>query len=144
MATIEMLTMANHAEAVNGLLYLSGAGWDRVTRRYPAGQKPRPHHFGIGVSVLVPWAEANRKHRLGLWIEDDDGGAPLIRVEGELEVGRAPDLLKGSDRRAVLAVDATVEFPSPGGYRLVGETGDSRRTYGFFVVDEILPGGGGT
>lgn len=140
MPTIEMLTMANHAEAVNGLLYLSGTGWDRLTRRYPAGQKPRPHHFGIGVSILVPWIEANRKHGLSLWIEDEDGGEPLIRVEGELEVGRPPGVPEGSDRRAVLAVDATVEFPSPGGYRLVGEIGENRRTYGFYVVDETLPG----
>ena len=72
MATIEMLTLANHAEAINGLLYLSGAGWNRITRTYPENGEPNPHHFGIGVSVLVPWTEANRKHRLALWIEGVD------------------------------------------------------------------------
>jgi hypothetical protein len=136
MPTIEMLTVANHAEAVNGLLYLSGAGWDRVTRRYPTGGKPRPHRFGIAVSVLIPWAEANRRHRLSLWVESEDGGDPLVKVDGKLEVGRPPGVPEGSDRRAVLAVEATVEFPRPGGYRIVGEVGGNTRTYSFFVVDD--------
>ena len=57
MAQIELLTLANHAEVQNGLLYLSGAGWDRVTRAYKEGKKPRPQHFAIALSVLVPWAE---------------------------------------------------------------------------------------
>jgi hypothetical protein len=137
MATIEMLTLANHAEVVNGLLYLSGAGWDRVTRRYAAGHDPRPHRFGIGVSVVIPWTETNRKHRLSLWVETEDGGSPLVKVDGQVEVGRPPGVPEGSDRRAVLAVDATVDFPAEGGYRLVGEIGSNRRTYGFFVVDEV-------
>jgi hypothetical protein len=138
MAEIEMLTLANHAEAVNGLLYLSGAGWDRVTRRYPRGQKPLPNHFGIAVSVLIPWTEANRKHHLSLWIESEDGGQSLIRADGELEVGRPPGVPEGSDRRAVLAIDAQVVFPAAGGYRLVGQIGEGRRTYGFSVVDETV------
>ena len=139
MPAIEMLTLANHAEAVNGLLYLSGAGWDRVTRRFPRGQQPRAHHFGIAVSVIVPWTEANRKHHLSLWIEPEDGGPALIKADGEFEVGRPAGVPSGSDRRAVIAVDAVVEFPKAGGYRLVGETGGNRRTYSFFVVDQLVP-----
>jgi len=136
-AEIEMLTLANHAEAVNGLLYLSGAGWDRLTRRYRRDGRAPVNHFGIAVSVKVPWAEANRKHHLSLWIEHEDGGQPLIRADGDLEVGRPPGVPEGSDRRAVLAIDAQVEFPRPGGYRLVGQIGEGRRTYGFSVVDEL-------
>ena len=139
MPSIEMLTLANHAEARDGLLYLSGAGWDRVTRRYPQGQEPPPNHFGIAVSVIVPWIEANRKHQLSLWIEHEDGGSPLVKADGELEVGRPAGVPEGSDRRAVIAVGALVTFPKAGGYRLVGKIGDDRRTYGFFIVDELTP-----
>ena len=140
MPIIETLILANHAEAQNGLLYLSGGGWDRLTRRYPAGGQPKPHSFGIGVTVNVPWSEANRKHRLELWIEDEDGGKPLMQVDGELEVGRPPGVPEGSDRRAVLAVEALMTFPHPGGYRLVGRVGGKEKSYAFFVVDEYIPG----
>lgn len=136
MPAIEMLTLANHAEAINGLLYLSGACWDVVTRRYPQGGNPSPHNFGIGVSVLVPWTEANRKHSFSMWIESEDGGEPLMKADGELEVGRPPGTPAGSDLRSVLAVNASLNFPSEGGYRLVADVGGERRTYGFRVVDQ--------
>ncbi len=137
MAEVEILTLANHAEAINGLLYLSGAGWDVVTRAYPEGGLPAPHHFGIGVSVLVPWLEANRRHQLVILIESEDGGAPLMRAEGALEVGRPPGTPEGSDIRAVLAVDASIQFPAPGGYRLIAQVGPNQRTYPFRVVDQL-------
>ena len=89
--------------------------------------------------VLVPWTEANRKHRLSIWIEGEDGGEPLLRTEGDLEVGRPPGVPEGSDLRAVLAVDATIGFPKAGGYRLVAKVGSERRSYGFTVVDEVGP-----
>lgn len=140
MAEVELLTLANHAEAINGLLYLAGAGWDVVTRAYPEGGRPTPHHFGVGVSVLVPWLEANKRHRLVILIEGEDGGEPLLRAEGELEVGRPPGTPEGSDLHAVLAIDATVDFPSPGGYRLVAQVGqDPPRTSSFRVVDRLQP-----
>lgn len=138
MAEIELLTMANHAEALNGLLYLSGAGWDRIVRSYVRGSDPTPHHFGVGVSVLVPWGETNRRLQLSLWIESEDGGEPLMRADGRLEVGRAPGAVEGADARAVLAVDASVQFPREGGYRLVAEIDGHRRTYGFRVVDQEI------
>lgn len=132
-----MLTMANHAEAINGLLYLSGAGWNRHVRQYVDGGPIPAHHFGIGVSVLVPWTEANRKLRLALWIEHEDGGDPFFRGDGELEVGRPPGVPEGSDLRAVLAVDAIVQYPSAGGYRLIAEVNGQRRSYAFLVVDDV-------
>lgn len=139
MATLELFTLANHAEAINGLLYLSGAGWRRVTRRYPDNGEPVPLHFGVGVGVLVPWSEANRKHRLALWLEGEDGGEPLLRADGELEVGRPPGTPEGADLPAVLAVDITVQFPQSGGYRMIAEINGLRRSYGFVVVDEPAP-----
>lgn len=138
MAEIELLTMANHAEAINGLLYLSGAGWDQVRRTYVRGSEPAPNHFGIGVSVLVPWGETNRRHQLSLWIESEDGGEPLMRGDGLLEVGRPAGAVEGADTRAVLAVDASVQFPSQGGYRLVAVVDGHQRTYGFRVVDQEI------
>lgn len=139
MAEIELLTLANHAEAVNGLLYLSGAGWNRHTRRYEEGSRPAPHHFGVGVSVLVPWTEANRKHTLSFWLEHEDGGDPIFTGDVELEVGRPAGTPEGSDLRAVMAVAANISYPTDGGYRLVADIDGKRRTYPFIVVDEVRP-----
>lgn len=138
MAEIELLTLANHAEAVNGLLYLSGAGWDVVTRNYPAGGQPQPHHFGIAVSIVVPWHETNQVHALRLRIEDEDGGS-LWAVDGNLEVGRPTGKPPGSDVRAVLALGVNVNFARPGGYRVVAELADQQRYYSFVVVDQTSP-----
>lgn len=142
MATVETLMLANHAEAVNGLLYMMGAGWDVV--RQPAahqGQEPPPVSFGVGVTILVPWTETNTPRGLRLWIESEDGGEPLLHLDGTLEVGRPPGVPRGSDRRAVLAANAQVVFPSAGSYRLVAEIDGERRTVSFQVQrDQAVPG----
>ena len=61
MPRIEYVTVANHAEALNGLLYLQGAGWSDIrVAQQPDGQ-PGIAHFGIGVSLLVGWNETNQR-----------------------------------------------------------------------------------
>ena len=143
---IEFLTLANHAEAVNGLLYLSGAGWSEHWRiPNPDGSKP-PSRFGIGMSILIPWGEANRRHDLALWVESEDGGEPLMRVEAQVEVGRPPGLTSGVDLRSVLAVNGDIVFPEDGGYRIVAQLGDGEgegrtRSTSFRVHDQRPPHG---
>ena len=90
MAEIELLTLANHAEVQNGLLYLSGAGWDTVTRSYQEGNQPAPQHFSIALSVLVPWMETNQPHLVVIRVEDEDGHEHLMEATANIEVGRPP------------------------------------------------------
>ncbi|MDH4146640.1 MAG: hypothetical protein OEY23_15890 [Acidimicrobiia bacterium] len=137
MPTIDLLTLANHAEAANGLLYLTGAGWDTITRNYAAGSTPQPHHFGIGLNVVVDWHETNQPWKLELWIEDEDGVNRLLAVDANLEVGRPVGRPPGSSTRAVMAIAANVSFPAPGGYRVVAELAEQQRTYSFRVVDKV-------
>jgi hypothetical protein len=113
---IEYVTLANHVEAINGLLYMLGAGWTDI--RPPVDPEGRlgPVHFGIGVSVLVGWNETNQRYPVELTITHEDGGEPLVRVEGQIEQGRPPGLAPGSDLRSVIGLDADVQFPRPGGY----------------------------
>jgi len=134
MAEIEFVIVANHAEAHNGLLYLSGAGWNEAALGFSPEGPSTALHFGIGVSVLVPWTETNRKHHLQVRMEHEDGGEPLFRADGDLEVGRPPSVHHGADQRAVLAIDGIAQFPRAGGYRLVAQVSEGKmRTVSFRV-----------
>jgi hypothetical protein len=140
MAEIEYVLLANHAEAVAGLLYVSGGSWtDQWRGRRPPGAPTPPTHFGIGVSVLIPWNDTNRPHHLVIRIEGEDGGGELARAEADLEAGRPPGLARGVDQRAVLALNVDMAFPQPGGYRVVAEMRDQVKTVSFRVHDEPLP-----
>lgn len=140
MADIEYLLLADHAEAANGKLNVLGAGWtDQWRGARPADQPPPITHFGIGVSVLVPWTETNRPHHLVMRIEGEDGRPELGVLEADLELGRPPGLPNGADQRAVLALNADIQFPTPGGYRIVAELGAQARTASFRIHDRDVP-----
>ncbi|MDQ1713993.1 MAG: hypothetical protein QOE45_3443 [Frankiaceae bacterium] len=116
MPTIEYVTLANHVEAINGLLYMQGAGWTDVRPPFDAEGRLGPAHFGIGVSVLVGWNDTNQRFPVELTITHEDGGDPLVRVDGQIEQGRPAGLPPGSDLRSVIGLSADVQFPTPGGY----------------------------
>ncbi|WP_420622815.1 DUF6941 family protein [Candidatus Poriferisodalis sp.] len=140
MPRIEMLTLANHAEVQNGLMYLSGAEWDTLTRDIPNGTPPPPQHLGIGVSVVVGWTEANERHMLHLWIEDEDGQPGLLDVNAELEVGRPVGKVHGTDSRAPFAINGIITFPKAGHYAICAQVGnEAPLKYPFRVVDRSSP-----
>jgi hypothetical protein len=141
---LEYVILANHAEAINGLLYLQGAGWSMLTRQVVPGQQPPAVHFGIGVSVLVPWEEADRRHEFAVWIEPEGGGSPVFSVDGGFQAGRAPGARPGSDQRTVLAIQITLGSVRADSYRLVarvgvGETANSASA-SFDVRDQAAVG----
>jgi len=138
MTEIEFLILANHAEAQNGLLYLVGGGWTDHLRRVPVSGPPPISHFGIGVGVSVGWDDTNRPHHLTIRIETDDG-RQVAKVDGEIVVGRPPQLKPGSDQRAVIAFNIDTQWPVAGGYRIVAflsATPDEQKTVSFRVHDQ--------
>jgi hypothetical protein len=137
MPQIELLTLANHAEAINGLLYLSGAGWTDLWRQLGPGQVP-VNHIGIGVAILVGWNETNQRHRVVLRIENADGKV-LVNVEGDIEMGRPAGLAPGSDLRGVMAINGEVQFPAAGLYRIVATVGSDKRSVTLRVHDAPMP-----
>lgn len=140
MPEIETLILANHAEAHDGLLYLMGAGWTDLKQLTAVGQPPPPFHVGIGMTVLVGWNETNQRHRVLVYLEPEDGGEVLLRVEAELEMGRPAGIVEGVDQRAVLAFSGQVFFANPGGYRFVAELGPNTRQVSFRVHhDPVAP-----
>ncbi len=132
MPEIEYVTVANHAEAINGLLYLQGACWTDI--QPPPGPEGHPGivHFGIGVSMLIGWNETNRRYPLKLRVIHEDG-PDLLNIDAQIEAGRPAGVPAGADLRSVLAINAEARFPKVGGYELRAELADKVRSVAFRV-----------
>ncbi|MGH7697632.1 MAG: DUF6941 family protein [Candidatus Dormibacteria bacterium] len=136
---LELLILANHVEAVNGLLYVSGGGWTDHWRPAAQGGQPVISHLGVGVTVLVPWTASGVLHTLALAIEDASGNQ-VAAVSAQLNPTRPQGLPTGSEQRAVLALSLNLVFPAPGEYQVAARLGDSQaRTVGFRVHDVAQP-----
>ncbi|MEJ5220475.1 MAG: hypothetical protein WHT63_00530 [Tepidiforma sp.] len=109
---IEYALLADHAEVLNGKLYLMGGGWD--VRQAPAA--PARAQFAVAIGVRVEWDETNVPIALQLRLEDDDGAA-VFQLAGQLNVGRPPHVPAGSSQLIQAAVALNAELPAYGGYR---------------------------
>ena len=132
MPEIEYVTVADHADAINGKLYLHGAGWSDILQ--PAGPDGRPAvvHMGIAVSVLVGWNETNRRFPLAIKIVHEDGDE-LAMIAAQIEAGRPPGITHGTDFRNFLAIVANLTFPKYGRYDVRAELEGAHRSVTFRV-----------
>lgn len=135
-ARIEFVMLANHAEAINGLLYTSGLGWSDHHRPVIAGQPAVPSPISIAISLYVPWNETNRPHVLTVTVESDDG-AQLLKMDATVQTGRPPQLPPGAPQNPALALNGLITYPREGGYRVIARlNGDQdTRTWPFRVHD---------
>jgi hypothetical protein len=127
-----IVLLADWAEAINGKLYIQGGGWSRVA----APQVPQlPAGYGIvqcalAIRFLVGWDEANEPHEVTIRLMDADGnpvsplpGQPPIEIKTQIEVGRPPGSIKGSDIDAAFAVKFGGIPLQKGRYQFVLEIG---------------------
>lgn len=137
---IENLMLANHVEAVNGMLYILGGGWTDHWRQAtsPTGQ-PVVSQIGVAVTVLVPWTASGNPYRLQLSIEDSVG-AQIANIGTQLNSTRPPGLPTGADLRTVMALTFNVVFPVAGQYRVVATLANQpSREVDFRVHDVVVP-----
>ncbi len=114
--------LADWAEAINGKLYIQGAGWNAWKRRGPT-------RCGIALLIRVGWNETNQKHRAVIRLLDPDGqaveptaGTPVV-IEAEFEVGRPAGVQEGTD--FPFPVAANMQLPlKQGRYRFSLEIDD--------------------
>ena len=97
----EWIVLADYAEVVNGKLYLMGGGWENLTINQPL---PVVHQCAIAVAFSVPWNETNQRHGITIEVVDPDG-KNLLKVEGNIEVGRPPGIPLGQAQRVPLAAN---------------------------------------
>jgi len=120
---IDFVVLADFAQAVQGKLTLVGGGWNLHSPK----QYPSTLPFGLGIGILVPWGETNRRHSMKFVIKKSEG-PQLIEGGGEFEVGRAVGTPAGMTQRAVLGLAGQLQLLEPGTYEiLVSIEGDEKR-----------------
>lgn len=121
--------LCNHAESQNNMLYLSGAGIDRVF--VPAGSAP-PYGVvvGIGIIVRVPWTQTNQPHTVAVELVDEDtrpvevpqpdGSVAAFAPQMGFNIGRPPTLAVGDEQSVALAINIPgLPLPRLGRFRFL-------------------------
>jgi len=127
---IDFVILADFAQAVQGKLSLIGGGWNlHHPRQYPSALP-----FGLGIGILVPWSETNRRHAFKFIIRKSEG-PQLIAGEGEFEVGRDVGTPPGMTQRATLGIAGQLNLPEPGTYEVIVTAGGGEKR----VIFEALP-----
>jgi hypothetical protein len=140
------LLLCDHAEAVNGKLYINGGGWSIL---YAAN---RPATLFLAVVITVDWGETNRQHALTAELVTIDGEPVMaiappgeltgpIKAVGNLEVGRPPGVKPGTPLPAPMALGFANLVLEPGHYLWRVTVDEKRAEKTFQVVDPPqLPG----
>jgi hypothetical protein len=135
MARIETLMLANHAESVNGLLYVHGGGWSHHWR----GAEPtHPSQFAVAATVLLDAGEGPNGVPFTILVRSETG-EEVLRAEGVLQ---GPAAQMGEGVRTGIAVNANVVFPHEGPYTLTAEiAGAQGPSVAFWVHDRASDAG---
>jgi hypothetical protein len=129
---IEFLILADHAEVLNGKIYMMGGGWDVFTVRsgFPARKS-----FAIAMGVRVPWEETNRPHRVEVRLVDEDNQTVAAQIEGDLIQGRPAMLPQGHSQVVPFALQIHAEFKQPAEYAIrTLLNGEFARAWPFRVI----------
>lgn len=112
---VDYAFLADHAEAVNGKLYMVGGGVTILWRQ----QYPAPIDVAVVVHLVYNAAEAGRDRQLRLQVNDADGKALIPPLDASFTPqGRAPGVPIEAPLGALLAVRIAGApiLPKPGPY----------------------------
>lgn len=110
---IDYLLLAEHAEVTGSKLYLMGGGWD--TMNVP--EVPANVRLMLAAGVRVEWDETNAPVPLLVRVDDDDA-QEIFRLEGQMNVGRPPNLPPGTSQLSQMTFALALKLPRFGGYRV--------------------------
>jgi hypothetical protein len=112
---VGFLLLADHAEAVNGKLYMTGGGWNVL--RLP--ELPHEWAFHIALGIDIGWHETNANHELRVGIHDPDGVELGDGLVASFETGRPPGMPTGQEQRLVMSIGASATFAAAGPHAAV-------------------------
>jgi len=105
---------ADHAEAVNGKVYMNGGFWNRL--RFPTYPAVIPSLALVAV-IEVPYRAYHQDHHFRLGMEDADGNEVPLEVTGDFRMGAAPDIRVGDPTLMPIAIPITgLKIENPGDY----------------------------
>ena len=127
---IDFVILADHAQAAQQKLNMIGGGWNvHNTAQYPSVLP-----FGLGIGILVPWTQTNRRHDFTFVIKSSEG-PELIKGGGQFEMGRVAGMPVGMTQRAIVAINVQLQIPEAGPYEIVVTAGRSEKR----VVFQAMP-----
>lgn len=132
---IGFLMLADHAESVNGKLYMVGGGWNVL--RLP--ELPHEWGFHIALGLDVGWSETNQPHNLHVVIHDPDGVELGEGLTADFETGRPPGMPAGQDQRLVMSIGTATTFSTPGPHAAVVHVNDDEIGRARFYLMEAQP-----
>ncbi|HJP66742.1 MAG TPA: hypothetical protein VKA30_10620 [Actinomycetota bacterium] len=133
MAQVENVLLANHAESLNGLLYVNGGGWTHHWRGQPGPGGYAPSQLAVVATFLAGQDEDGRNIPFVVQILAE-GDQETLRADGAFVVNPTPG---PGPRRSSFAANVNMVFPHGGRYRLVVDIpGQSRREVEFWVHDQ--------
>jgi len=135
---IDYLILAEHAEVTGSKLYLMGGGWD--TMNVP--DAPANVRITAVAGIRVEWDETNVSLPVVVRVDDDDA-QEVFRLDGQMNVGRPPQLLPGASQLSQMTFVLQLQLKALGGYRVslaVGpEDRQVRRSVPFRLVKAAPP-----
>lgn len=116
--------LCDHAEAMNGKLFISGAA---INIFWTPPQPPHGINAALAMVVHVPYTATNQPHHFAFTLVDDDGNeasswspegqdAGPVKIEGDFNVGRPPNLSPGESQTMPIAVKFQVLLANLGRY----------------------------
>jgi len=129
------LMLADFAEVHQNKLFITGAGINLIL--IAPSEPPYVAHFGVGLTVTVPWTATNQNHRLRIALVDsDETVVPVFQpppgvvvpetdrgtILANFNVGRSPSMEVGEDSIMPLAFQfPNLPLPHPGTYKIIVE-----------------------
>jgi hypothetical protein len=141
---INFVYPCNHAETVNGLIYVHGGGWTHMFRQLPA-EEQQLTQMGVVVGLTVPWMEIGNPHEVTVSIKaitSGDSGEPFMTIQSLLRIGPQPFTREGVSERVMLGIPLGVVFPKDGAYQLIADVDDNHAAllWDFWVHDVAVGG----
>jgi hypothetical protein len=130
---LEFLLLADHAEAMNGKLYLMGGGWDRRA----IADLRQTQTFAVALGVLIPWNDTNRPIPLAMTLRDVDGVDVVQPLQTQIVLGRPATATPGQKLRYMLAINYQLVFAHPGQYVVEARAGTGPAKRVSFFVDAL-------
>lgn len=112
MPQLDFAFLCDFARVEGGVAHVVAAGVDQVF----APVVPTGQNLGLLIRLEFTSNESNRPHRIEIFMQGEDGGEPLMRVEGIMTPELSPTLPPGWPQGAMFALNFGAPLPAYGIY----------------------------